>query len=55
MHATGFARVLLLADFFLAGLIAVLLLLTNVNLTVIDALGWLFVVIAVYLASLLVP
>lgn len=50
-----FSRVLVLAACILAAILAVLLLLTDVNLTVIDALGWVFVVLAVYLASLLVP
>ena len=55
MQPLTFSRVLVLAGCILAAVLAVLLLLTDVNLTVIDALGWLFVVVAVYLASLLVP
>ena len=55
MQPFTFSRVLVLADCILAAVLAVLLLLTDTHLTVIDALGWLFVVLAVYLASLLVP
>jgi hypothetical protein len=50
-----FARVLVLADCILAAVIAVLLLLTDTSLDVLTALGWVLVVLAVYLASLLVP
>ena len=49
------ARILVLADFLLAGVLAVLILLTNTSISVIEALGWVFVVLGVYLASLLVP
>lgn len=55
MQPFTFSRVLVLADCVLAAVIAVLLLLTDTSLTVVAALGWLFVVLAVYLASLLVP
>jgi hypothetical protein len=50
-----FARVLVLVDCILAAVIAVLLLLTDTSLDVLTALGWVLVVLAVYLASLLVP
>jgi hypothetical protein len=50
-----FARVLVLADCILAAVIAVLLLLTDTSLDVLTVLGWVLVVLAVYLASLLVP
>ena len=39
----------------IAAVLAVLLLLTDSAISVGDALGWVFVVLAVYLASLLVP
>lgn len=55
MQPFTFSRVLVLVDCILAAVLAVLLLLTNTNLTVLDALGWVFVVLAVYLGSLLVP
>jgi hypothetical protein len=45
----------MLADCILAAILAVLLLLTDSSVSVQDALGWVFVVLAVYLASLLVP
>jgi len=50
-----FSRVLVLADCILAAVLAVLLLLTDSAISVGDALGWVFVVLSVYLASLLVP
>ena len=50
-----FSRVLVLAACIIAAILAVLLLLTTASLTVVAALGWVFVVLAVYLASLLVP
>ena len=50
-----FSRVLVLADCILAAVLAVLVLLTNTSLDVLTVLGWVFVVLAVYLASLLVP
>ena len=50
-----FSRVLVLADCILAAVLAVLLLLTDTSLDVLTALGWVFVVLGVYLASLLVP
>jgi hypothetical protein len=50
-----FSRVLVLADCILAAVLAVVILLTNTSLDVLTALGWVFVVLAVYLASLLVP
>lgn len=50
-----FSRVLVLVDCILAAVLAVLLLLTDTSLDVLTALGWVFVVLSVYLASLLVP
>jgi hypothetical protein len=50
-----FSRVLALIACILAAVVAVLLLLTDTSLDVFTALGWVFVVLAVYLASLLVP
>jgi hypothetical protein len=52
---TRYSFVLLLLDCILAAVLAVLLLLTDTSLDVLTALGWVFVVLAVYLASLLVP
>ena len=49
------SRVLVLAAFGIAVVCAVLILLTGYSFVTITALGWLFVVIAAYLASLLVP
>ena len=49
------SRFLVLADCVLAAVLAVLILLTNTSVSVIEALGWVFVVLGVYLASLLVP
>jgi hypothetical protein len=50
-----FSRVLVLADCILAAILAVLLLVTDSAVSAQDAIGWVFVVLAVYLASLLVP
>jgi hypothetical protein len=55
MAPFAFSRVLVLADCIIAAVLAVVLLLTNTSLDVLTALGWVFVVLAVYLASLLVP
>jgi hypothetical protein len=50
-----FSRVLVLVDCIIAAVLAVLLLLVQSHVSVADAFGWVFVVLAVYLASLLVP
>jgi len=50
-----FSRVLVLVDLLVAAILAVLLLLVDYSISVTDAIGWVFVVLAVYLASLLVP
>jgi hypothetical protein len=50
-----FSRVLILADVILAAVIAALLLLTNVQFDVLTAIGWVVVILVVYLASILVP
>jgi hypothetical protein len=54
-YVVTFSRVLILADCILAAVLAVLLLLTDTSLDVLTALGWVFVVLGIYLASLLVP
>lgn len=55
MQPFTFSRVLVLVDCIIAAVLAVLILLTDTSLDVITALGWVFVVLSVYLASLLVP
>jgi hypothetical protein len=50
-----FSRVLVLVDCVLCAILAVLLLITDTAISVQDALGWLFVALAVYFASLLAP
>lgn len=55
MQTFTFSRVLVLADCILVAVLAVVLLLTDTSVDVLTAAGWLFVVLAVYLASLLVP
>jgi hypothetical protein len=50
-----FSRVLVLAAFLIAGVLAVVILLNTSTLSVLTALGWLAVILCVYLASLLVP
>ena len=49
------ARALVLVALIIAAVVAVLILLTSASITVLTALGWVLVVLAVYLASLLVP
>lgn len=55
MQPFTFSRVLVLVDCILAAVLAVLLLLTDSTIGILAALGWVFVVLAVYLGSLLVP
>lgn len=50
-----FSRVLVLADVILAAVIAALLFFSATSFDVLTALGWVVVILTVYLASLLVP
>jgi hypothetical protein len=50
-----FSRFLVLADCILAAVLAAVIILFGPTFTVMTAVGWLFVVLAVYLGSLLVP
>lgn len=55
MHPLTVNRLLILAALIIAVVIAVLIFFTDESFTVITALGWVLVVLAFYLASLLVP
>lgn len=55
MHPFTVNRLLVLAALVIAVVMAVLIFFTGESFTVITAIGWVFVVLAAYLASLLVP
>lgn len=50
-----FSRLLVLAAFGVALVLAVLILLTSTSILALTAVGWLFVALALYFGSLLVP
>ena len=49
------SKLLQVAGLLVAGVLAVVILLTTTTLTAITAIGWLALVLCLYLASLLVP
>lgn len=55
MQPFTFSRVLVLAACLVSAILAVLLLLTSTKVGIVAAIGWVFVVLALWLASMLIP